>query len=242
MELETYGYIRFSERKWLERFVYGEISFSCPGKFIIDAICTADQTRGDYMEAVFARLKSQDRRIEECKQTLGNDLEIIYDKDDYVFLRRRSSCLVPIFCFFAVTADNFKKEENEGKIKLSFEFPMEMYKGFCDNDQYCSAFVQAKPFDGALKSTFKSLGITYKEQAVDYTEKGKNEFFIEPDKSRQELFYKHPKYVNQHEVRIILPYEKMNSAFQRKEFQLRIMPEDIYIFPSRVKMVVEVNV
>lgn len=233
------GYLRFSEEKLLEKFRDGELSFSCAGKFISDEMCTGDKARGDRLEAVFARVRENDKRIEECKKSLGQDLEVIHDTDGYVFLRRRSSCLVPIFCMFCITENDFKKvSEDEHNVKIQFCFPEKMYRGFSDNGAYCSVFAQAKSFDEAVKKCFEGNGIEYKQKNVNYSEKRKKEFFIIPDDSRSELFYKSPNYDEQNEVRIILPYEKMKSICERKNFQLSIPNGEIILFPERVGMTI----
>lgn len=97
MDRICFGYLKFGKRIWVERFAYGELSFSCAGKYISDYQCTGDEARGDRLEAVFAHVPKSDPRVEQCKSRFESDLEIINDGND-VFLRRRSSSLIPVFC------------------------------------------------------------------------------------------------------------------------------------------------
>lgn len=240
MAINAYGYIRFGEKKWLEKNKYGEISFSCPGKFVNDEMTTGNQSRGDSMEAIFARLPESDRRIEKYKEKLGTDLDILPDKEGYVFLRRKSSLLTPIFCMFCITDKDFELVSQTAEyVKLQFTFPEEMYKGFSDNEKNCSIFTQASDFDNSIKEFFNRKKIKYRMQMVDYCEKDKKEFFIEPDDSRNELFYKRGIYKGQNEARIILPQLKMKSACERKTYNLGINPNSMHLFNTPTKMVLE---
>ena len=130
---------RFSEKKWIDCFLEGRLSFSCAGAYISQGLTTSNNEQGDPYEAVFARLMRDDSRIFQAKQQLGDDLEVIED-GDYVMLRRHSAKLVPIFCFFCYLQKDLFNEgkleyvvNNQGKIKL--EFDENMYKGFVDGNK-----------------------------------------------------------------------------------------------------------
>lgn len=231
------GYIKFSSRKWLEKLAYGELSFSCSAKFISDYQCSGDETRGDKLEAVFAHVDKKDKRIEESVNRLGRDLEII-DDNDRIYLRRRSSCLVPIYCLFGITDELVDAEEIDShNVKFTFDFPEEMYKGFSDNEANCSLFIQAKSFEREFEVTTHMLGIQAKKQFVKYLDKENELFFIEPTDEREELFIKSTSYSNQNEYRITLPSIRLQNAFERMPIHLcDINYSDRYIFPYRVSI------
>lgn len=237
----VYGYIKFGEEKWLKRLFYGELSFSCAANFISYAQCTGDKKRGDPYEAIFARLWKNDTRIEEYKYKLEKDLEIIED-GNHVLLRRRSACLVPIFCIFGIpdSSEYFeKKEEDDNIVKLKFKFSEEMYQGFSDNSENASVFFQAAPFDKAIEETFNSLTIPKINRLVNYTYRANNEFVIEPNDNYDELFYKRDRYKVQNEYRIILPKIKFTSPCERRSVCVpNIDMTDKYLFHQRVAMII----
>ena len=90
-------FFKFGKCKWMKKLTSGELSFSCTGNFINEAIKTGNNIQGDALEGVFARLKNNDDRIEQMKEKLKDDLEILEDTKPYVLLRRKSSKYKPIF-------------------------------------------------------------------------------------------------------------------------------------------------
>lgn len=215
----VFGYIKFTSEEWAQKTKEGEISFSCSGKFIADEQTTGDTSRGDRLEAVFAHIKKSDERIAKYKEILGTDLEVIED-NEYVYLRRRSSCLVPIYCIFGIYEELVEvKPIDEKSIRFSFDFPEKMYEGFSDESNYTCAFLQAKSFEDEIKSTFESLNIKYICKPVQYRQE-EDEFFIEPTENREELFSKRSIYDGQNEYRIILPDIKLKCICERKNITL----------------------
>jgi len=219
MDTNIFGYIKFTGETWANNLANGEVSFSCAGKYISDEQTTGDTSRGDRLEAVFAHLKKDDNRIAICEKRFGTDLEVIED-NEYVYLRRRSSCLVPIFCIFGITDSLFKTEVlNEHEVKFSLDFPEDMYGGFTDKSNYSCAFLQAQSFESEIKTTFNSLSIKYNMKPAVYGIVD-GDFYIEPTEAREELFLKRSIYSNQHEYRIILPEERFSSICERKNIML----------------------
>lgn len=65
-------------------------------------------------------------------------------------------------------------------------------------------------------------GFSYKMGRIDYDIMNKDEFFIQPTPSYDELFYKHPSYKYQYEARICMFNMELNTIFDR--FTLQIPP------------------
>ena len=55
-------FFKFGKYKWMKKLANGELSFSCTGNFINEAIKTGNEIQGDAFEGVFARLKNNDYR------------------------------------------------------------------------------------------------------------------------------------------------------------------------------------
>lgn len=97
---------RFSEQRWIDKLIEGDVSFSCPGAFIHQAKMTGNNDQGDLFEGVFARLKYGDTKVTSLRKTLGKDLEIIPD-GEYVMLRRKSSRRNLSFVIMGTLLKNF---------------------------------------------------------------------------------------------------------------------------------------
>lgn len=245
-ETSSLGLLKVGQNKWIQRLYNGEVSFSCAKSFIYQAQHSSNDEQGDTDEAIFARLKKGDRRIGEMQALLKQDLEII-DDDSYVKLRRKSSCFVPIFCIYTLLYSDFISQiKNVGDNVIRIDIPSKIYDGFignanCNNVfsndfRIVGAFFQSKPFWNRLEETLVQQGYSFKRNAINYTEEGQEEFFIFPDDSRPELFYKRPKYKYQHELRIVLPCEKI-SFVDRINIQIpplndadrHLMPNPFYL-------------
>ncbi|MBE6111694.1 MAG: hypothetical protein E7195_01580 [Peptococcaceae bacterium] len=227
---------RFGKQKWQDQIIAGKLSFSCVNSYIEQAEATGNDEQGDRFEAVFARLKLSDTRIEEMKKLLGNDLEII-DDGDYKLLRRKSARFRPVFCLYGYhIKDVFAENDinSSGKRLIKHELNAKMYSGFSD-------IIQLESMKNVLDDTnrmktvffantliFRTMialtidKILYKIGLVNYDEFGKETFFIEPTNDYNELLYKFPRYKYQHEVRIWLPETCLNH-FNRR-FYLDIKP------------------
>lgn len=218
---------RFGEQRWIDKFIEGDMSFSCSGAFIHQAIKTGNDVQGDPLEAVFARCKKDDALIEQMKSKLGNDLEIIPD-GDHVFLRRESAKKRPIFCFYGYKAGDALHEREITKLgvnKIRHDFDTRMYEGFADNLKVCNVISESHrftqltlmpdPFVKRVKIAMAIKGYGYTMKPINYTEFSKDTFFIEPTRHYDELFYKFPKYSYQYEARICLKDMSLPSIFDR---------------------------
>ncbi|WP_312072174.1 hypothetical protein [Anaerotignum propionicum] len=224
---------KFGQKRWMQKILEGELSFSSPGAFIQQAKTTGNYVQGDLTEGVFARLLSSDCRVEEMKKRFGNKLEIIPD-GKYLFLRRKSVKFKPIFCFFSYTAGDALKDNDiskAGKQALNFEFDERMYAGFAEDfssklmiDKYRGTvlFLQPKPFIDRAKHSLKIKRIPYRLKKIQYIDMTSGEFFIEPTDNYDELYYKSNKYEYQHEVRICLTGKKFLDISER--YPLKILP------------------
>ena len=231
---------KFGERRWIQKILDGELSFSSPAAFIHQAKISGNYVQGDLKEAVFARLLNSDCRIEEMINKLGSNLEIIPD-GDYSFLRRKSAKFKPIFCMFAYTAGDALCNSDISKIgkqKLRLEFDKRMFEGFSQNitlnviaetHMFTILFLQSKPFIDNVKMALKFVNIPYQMKKVKYIDMTNGEFFIEPTDSYNELFYKSVHYEYQHEARICLSGEKFTNIFERYPLRILQVLKDDYV-------------
>lgn len=237
---------KFSENQWINKLIQGEVSFSCAGAFIIKAKNTGNIVQGDELEGVFARQHINSPTIELMRKKLGNDLEEIQD-GDYVFLRRKSSKLKPIFCWYAYTAEDAVydgKPNVAGKQKVKLEFDERLFEGFAsesignvisDDHRFTMILLQPKPFIDKIKLALSLRRYAYQMHPVKYIDIHEEEFFIEPTEEYPELFIKSNEYYYQHEARICITSEKFNNVFQRNTLLIgKFNIDDYNIVHSRI--------
>lgn len=231
---------RFSEYRWIKSFIDGNLNFSCAGNYIHQAKNTDNDIQGDEKEAVFARLKTGDSKIEDYKGLLGNDLELIPD-GDFVLLRRKSAKLKPIFCFYRYLVKDANEEGNfkkEGYADVTHVFDERIFSGFSgtagringlnEDRQPTSVAIRVKPFTDRVKFAMAANGYGHEMHSVNY-ELFKNETFEVPLTDKyDELFYKFPKYEYQHEGRILLKDMKLEHFYDRLNIKIKEFDEDDY--------------
>lgn len=230
---------KFSEKRWIDKIITGELSFSCAGAFINQAKRTGNTVQGDELEAVFARLKTDDPRIDEMQRKLGRDLEIIAD-GDYCYLRRKSAKFKPIFCFYsykAIDLLNDGKVDSTGYKNIRHDFDERMYSGFTngignpllrEEYQFRQIFIQPQVFKDRIKAAHSFNGVDYIMKNVDYDLRKQDEFFIEPTNSYEELFHKSPEYEYQYEGRIMLKDMKFGSIADRFTYKVQPLKDADY--------------
>lgn len=227
---------KFGERRWMERLAAGEVSFSCPGKFVYQAKQTSNDVQGDLYDGIFARLVPDDPRIDRMKNELGRDLEQISD-GEYIILRRRSAKLKPIFCMYSYTAGDILSDgsiSSSGIHDVRHDFDEKMYSGFSDSlaiknvisdtHRFTQLTFQPKTFVDQFKNAMRQNGIKYVMKRVNYELFEQDTFFIEPTDQYDELFYKFPKYKYQLEARICLIDMKFGCIFDRHNIQIGALP------------------
>lgn len=225
----------------MDKIKEGHISFSCIGKFIQQANISGNNIQGDSLEGVFAKLKKDDERIADYYNKLGKDLEIIA-KDDYVYLRRKSSKLIPIFCLYSYKARDIISENNiryPGIQKLNHTFDKRMYSGFSNvidipnvlnpDRIFTQLAIRPGSFVDRIKEAGKISGNRIESRNVNYEFFAQEQFCLNLNDKYEELFYKFPEYSYQHESRIILPFRRFHSISERYELNLSPFNEgDIY--------------
>lgn len=233
-------FFKFGKYKWMKKLANGELSFSCTGNFINEAIKTGNEIQGDAFEGVFARLKNNDYRIDLMKEKLKDDLEVLEDTEPYVLLRRKSSKYKPIFCLYSYTYDDIYNECTDPKIGANLvehKFHEDMYSGFAESlsiknvlsldEQFTQViFSKSENFLNRLKCAILSQDHIFKISRVNYTEFEKEEFFIEPSATYNELFYKFPQYKGQHEARICLLDMNFNDCSERYSLNIGVLSDD----------------
>lgn len=243
-ENNTFQVFRFGQKRYTEAFARGYFSFSCPGAYITQAIETGNNEQGDRFEAVFARLRKTDPRIEKMKEQLHEDLEIIED-GEYVLLRRYSARLIPVFCFFNYKISDLREGElgeyKDGTILVKMKFDPKMYSGFesenaSDEEKLILIYIDAVAFTNKVEGFLKTpqgKNANARMSEVDYKERGNDTFFIEPTENYDELKYKRPRYKYQHEGRIYFPQCRFISEKDRYTlFAGAFEKNQIYIFES----------
>lgn len=215
---------KFNESRWINKILNGELSFSCAGAYIHQAKQTHNYIQGDEFEGVFARLQNNNPKIQEMKNKLGKDLEILPD-NNYCFLRRKSAKLKPIFCFFSYTAEDALHDKQPGKIgkqRVRLNFDQRMFNGFApssirnvisNSHMFTLVYLSPRSFIERIKCFL--LSNPYKMDQIEYISLNNEEFFIEPTDEYNELFYKSKTYCYQHEARICLLGIKFSNIFDR---------------------------
>ena len=198
---------KFGEKRWIDKILKGELSFSCAGAFINQAKKAGNTIQGDIHEGIFARLKRGDIRIDQMKERLMSDLEIL-DEGEYLCLRRRSAKLKPIFCFYGYKAGGILKAGGDnlsvGINRIRYEFDPQLYTGFTSdwkispllNEPYRFRLLllRIEVFKEKLENAMKLINKCYRAKNIDYDKMQEKEFFIEPTPNYDELFYKLPQY------------------------------------------------
>jgi len=223
---------RFSEQRWIDAIINGELSFSCAGAFVYQAKATDNTIQGDKYEGIFAKLHPGDERITQMRDKLGADLEEI-SEDDYILLRRKSAMKKPIFCFYGYKIGDILKDGislRVGNNQIRHDFDSRLYTGFSgmdwnsnvvdDSRRFTQLTLLPYPFVNRIKIAMCTQGLGYKLHPVDYELRGNDTFFIEPTEKYDELFYKSPEYAYQFETRICLFDKKLDCIFDR--FSLNI--------------------
>lgn len=235
-------FFKFGEHRWMQKLVEGNINFSCAGNFIFQAKHTDNDVQGDRFEGVFARLSADDVRIEEMKNLLGKDLEII-DDGAFKLLRRKSAKMKPIFCLYGYKAGdvlNDCESPTIGMNTIRHTFHNEMYYGFSNSFSAPNVisnshrfaqvtFTKSDDFIKRLRVSLFAQNIAYKMDNVNYSEFEKETFFIPPTDSYNELFYKFPKYKHQHESRICLKKMSFGNIFERYNLFVGEFSQDEYV-------------
>lgn len=253
---QTFLIFRFGKKKWIDQFKNGTFSFSCAGAYIEQG--KTNQAQGDLYEAVFARLKKSDPRIEKMKRKLGEDLEIIEDLE-YVMLRRKSAKLIPIFCFFHYEIQNLREGSlgevgEDNLVPISLEFDKRMFTGFseegnvAEEDRLETICVYTEPFIKHVKRIVKSPFGSVKNaemHRVDYSKRKSEEFFIEPTEEYTELFCKDESYAYQHEGRIALLNMRFDSTVERIDIETEPFKNTEYnvtdVSPFKIVLVAHVS-
>lgn len=219
MNKEIVLYLKINKEKWIRKLHdEGDICFNRVGYFINKAETGKNDEQGDRYEGVFARLLRSDPRIDDYKNSLGDDLEII-DDDSHVFLRRKSVKNIPIFCMFGLTEDDLKFQDNEpilgedGQLHEIAEYVIpdkmvnELMNTMENTSEVWGFYVDSVQFRKEVARMLNYQNIDFSEKYVAYDIDLTEEFVLDIplDDSYSELFHKRKDYNYQHEIRYILP-------------------------------------
>lgn len=224
-ENEVLFYMKFGEKQWIEPVIDGCLSFSCAEKFIRQAIDSGNTEQGDKFEGVFARLRKDDPRIHTMRTKLGKDLEEIND-GDFVFLRRESAKLIPIYCTYALTVGKINQNANVQKAGWHlFEHQPDdrMYGGFSYPAIRNALIIKKRPSFLMIKTLAlkkKIQEVLFRKEllipncTIEYIDMTQ-EFFIEPTECYPELFAKSDKYAHQLEYRWGIINKRLSNYSER---------------------------
>lgn len=211
---------KFGEKRWIEKLVEGEISFSCAGSFISQAEHSKNDIQGDKYEAVFAKLTKSDPRISQMRLRFKNDLEEI-EEGDFVYLRRRSAKLKPVFCMYSykiADAEADALSHKPGRQIIRHKFNSQMYNGFGSFSARNVLREECRPVFAMFKADVFSRKIkqaTGREvEPIKYMDIIPG-FFIEPTNEYPELLIKSKKYQDQKESRVCLTDKDLRSIADR---------------------------
>ncbi|PKM78520.1 MAG: hypothetical protein CVU90_01935 [Firmicutes bacterium HGW-Firmicutes-15] len=243
---------KFGEYRWIKRLKDGELSFGCPGGYIDIARTSKNDEQGDLDEAIFARLKKGNPKIQEVADTLKDDLEVI-DDGAYVKLRRKSSYLVPVFCFYRIkTSDITKNVTAAGKQKVTYNFDERIFSSFAHSKEVINVLqhdfvpsiltIQPGPFVCVLSEALFKKNIKYSMHDVDYSKFAEEEFFINPTDKRDELFCKYPRYKYQFETRICLHDIYLKDTNDRYNLLVRRLSDEDAPLIEKVGISIDMNV
>jgi len=167
---------------------------------------------------------------------LGKDLEVLPD-GEYRLLRRKSSKLKPIYCFYSYKAGDALVDgqpTHTGKLQIRHDFDDRLYSGFSNDSKhnimlakphwFTQLTLQPKPFLERIQCALALTQQQYKMGSVDYKLFSNETFFIEPTAEYDELFYKFPDYQYQYEGRILLQDVQFDCFTER--YPLEIHPLD----------------
>lgn len=122
------------------------------------------------------------------KNKLGEDLEKIID-GEYVFLRRKSAKLIPIFCVFSYTSEDLivdGQPTHKGKKRVRFNFDERLFEGFAnekirnvvsDLHRFTLAAIQPKPFVEKIKNRLNEKNQPFNMDMVKYIDMSKEFFY-----------------------------------------------------------------
>lgn len=209
--------VKIGEEKWIKSLRNGTAYFNCVEKFIKLGDENDNDEQGDRFEGIFARIKHYDERIDRLKKKLGDDLEFINDKDDFVILRRKSARTVRVFCMYGVMKNELRVinssvyEKNKIQYgKAKYEFPPEMFGGdFSNKSSSWGFYTNFSRFEKNLNCALDRKQCTYVCDSIIYDIDLNTSFYIEPDDNYFELNHKRTKFEYQHEIRYrIIHYAK----------------------------------
>lgn len=231
---------KFGEIQWIEKLLNGELSFSCAGAFIKQAELSGNTVQGDLYEGSFARLRSSNSLVKKLRLKYGSELEEIRD-GDFIFFRRKSARFKPIFCLYAYTNADAKKDRRNfqaGIISVSHRFSENMYQGFSPYDArnvlataHRPAFImlQVETFKRLIIPSLEKNYCSYIIEHITPWEMIDGEFYIEPTPAYPELFKKSPAYSDQHEMRICILNKHLPTIYSRYNISIPKIPEGDYV-------------
>lgn len=215
--------LKLNTEQWIRKLNEGSICFNRVGYFIEKAEGGVEDDQGDRFEGVFARLPQSDPRIDEYRNSLGDDLEII-DDNSHVFLRRKSVKRIPIFCIFGLKKEDLKCEnepvlceDGQLHVKVKYFIPEKMNKRLlgaetCSEDIW-GFYTSSDHFLSEVDRILDDNKLEYDKQIVSYDIDLNQEFELPLDDSYSELFHKRNDHDYQHEIRYILPTSPTDDKY-----------------------------
>ena len=159
---------------------------------------------------IFGRIRKDDSRLDDLRQHLGSDLEII-DDGEYVILRRYSTRNIPIFCTYGVLRDEITIDPEsvhlEGRELIGtarYDFPSKIYDGFLDDDDVWGFYCSAGHLHAEIEKSLNRCKIRFSKAKISYDIDLSKEFLLTIDDSYLEVTHKRIDLSYQHEIRYFL--------------------------------------
>lgn len=199
--------MKVSEKQWIKLLRNGQVCFNPVETFITKAETSGNNEQGDKYEGIFARIKTDDMRLEKLRKRFGDDLEETIECG-YVLLRRKSSRNIPVFCAYGIKKDELKivedsiqEEAGEYKCTVEYDFPDKIYNGFLDCADVWGFYASSGHFCAALEEALDRNHLLYAKAVISYDIDPTKEFYFEPDSEYSELNHKRRDLEYQHETR-----------------------------------------
>jgi len=216
--------IRCTRTDYAKNFVEkGELKFNTPQSWV-DWELSNGRGRGDLCEGTIAYCHILDtERVVEFGERYKSDKYTAMRIEQKIYLKRKRTMSLPVFCFYILKNSLFQCPLKEGKQKMEVEIDSIYFKDFADNvtpEQVDNLLDEEKPavillhnydeFMNRLTKKLLSMGLQEKEivpgdiKYYDSNEHGEEGWRVFEGEPPKELFAKDKSFCHQSEARIII--------------------------------------
>lgn len=219
---KCYFLIRSTDnQKGKKMYNRGEIRFSTPERWVEYAVKKPSKI-GDKLEGSIVGCHKLDlfNFAKFYKKYSENKDIFVMEDNRFLYFKRRSSMKLPCFCLYGVKDSNIKKT---GKFEMKHNIPSEYFKTFMEDKSKeevqnlpeekrpCVIVItNTKEFINRIYFALEKMGYDRNEIIVDgikyydFQKYGEYSWFDVNREQGKELLVKHPKFLEQSEIRIII--------------------------------------